>query len=98
MQQLTTLHHLTLPPSLPPPPPPPPPHQSGGKTWVKFFYQLGPGDFIPVSVVGPPAVYFSNCLHSIVDELLRIRNKKDIRQPEDEVFSVGVISCGCGII
>lgn len=56
-----------------------------GKPWLKFFFQVGPGDFIPVGLVGKHAILLSYCLHSIVDELLRVRAKEDIRQPATHV-------------
>ena len=54
---------------------------------MKFFYQMGPGDFIPVTVTGPYAAFLSNCLHSIVDEFIRIRNKQEIKKPSEEVYN-----------
>lgn len=37
---------------------------------------------MPVAVIGPMTIFLSNCLHSIVDELLRTRNKEDVRRPQ----------------
>lgn len=53
-----------------------------GSPWLKFFLQIGAGDFTPVSVKGSQTILLSYCLHSIVDELLRTRANKDIRQPQ----------------
>ena len=57
-----------------------------GHPWLKFFFQLGAGDFVPVGVVGGQSVLLSYSLHSIVDELLRVRAKQDIRQPATQVW------------
>ncbi len=56
-----------------------------GSPWLKFFFQLGAGDFVPVGMVGGQTILLSYCLHSIVDELLRVRAKEDIRQPATHV-------------
>ena len=40
---------------------------------------------MPVAVVGGQSILLSYCLHSIVDELLRVRAKEDIRQPATHV-------------
>lgn len=52
---------------------------------LKFHYQNGKDSFVWVTITGEKAVFLALCLHSAVNELLRVRGKKPIRTPQDQV-------------
>lgn len=59
-----------------------------GVPCVKFHYQEGKDSFVWVTITGEKAVFLALCLHSAVNELLRVRAKKPIRTPKDHVSLV----------
>lgn len=52
---------------------------------LKFHYQFGKDSFVWVTITGEKAVFLALCLHSAVNELLRVRSKRPIRTPKDQV-------------
>lgn len=57
-----------------------------GVPCLKFHYQDGKDSFVWVTITGEKAVFLALCLHSAVNELLRVRGKKPIRTPQDQVY------------
>ncbi len=57
-----------------------------GVPCLKFHYQDGKESFVWVTITGEKAVFLALCLHSAVNELLRVRGKKPLRTPQDQVY------------
>ena len=61
-----------------------------GLPCLKFHYQEGKDSFVWVTITGEKAVFLALCLHCAVNELLRVRSKRPIRTPKDQVTTSGV--------
>ena len=62
-----------------------------GVPCLKFHYQDRKDSFVWVTITGEKAVFLALCLHSAVNELLRVRGKKPLRTPKDQVEIIMMI-------
>ena len=53
--------------------------------WVSFHFQQSCDELVWVTIVSKAAIFLALCLHSAVDELLRLRSNKPIRKPSEHV-------------